>query len=44
MDVRGRRGEVITVRDMEQTLLVLGFLGLWLVLQSWLLPRLGVPT
>ncbi len=25
-------------------LMVLGFLGLWLVLQIWVLPKLGVPT
>jgi hypothetical protein len=29
---------------MAQLVLLLGFVGLWVVLQSWLLPRLGVPT
>jgi len=29
---------------MEDTLLALGFLAVWLVVQTWLLPRLGVST
>jgi hypothetical protein len=29
---------------MEQALLVVALLGLWVVLQTWVLPRLGVPT
>jgi hypothetical protein len=29
---------------MTQLLLLVGFVGVWMVLQGWLLPRLGVPT
>jgi hypothetical protein len=29
---------------MSDLLLILGFVVFWIVLQSWLLPRLGVPT
>jgi hypothetical protein len=29
---------------MKETLLFLGILVLWLVLNRWVLPRLGVPT
>ncbi len=27
-----------------EVLVMLGLLGLWIVLQIWVLPRLGVPT
>ena len=29
---------------MNETILLLAFVAAWLVLQLWLLPRLGVPT
>ena len=29
---------------MSEYLWPLGFLAVWIVLQTWLLPRLGVPT
>ncbi len=29
---------------MEDTLTLLGVVGLWILLQVWILPRLGVPT
>jgi hypothetical protein len=29
---------------MPDLLVILGFLVLWVVLQTWLLPRLGIPT
>ena len=29
---------------MDTMLTVLGVLGGWIVLQSWVLPRLGIPT
>lgn len=29
---------------MSLLLIILGILGLWLVLQIWILPKLGVPT
>ena len=29
---------------MADFLLVLGFLAIWVLLQTWLLPKLGVPT
>ena len=29
---------------MAEALLWIGFVVVWLVLQRWLLPRLGVPT
>lgn len=29
---------------MLQVLLFLGLIGLWLILQIWVLPKLGVPT
>ena len=29
---------------MDSVLTLLGLLALWLALQIWLLPRLGVPT
>ena len=32
------------VKPMETMLTVLGVLGGWIALQSWVLPRLGVPT
>jgi hypothetical protein len=36
MDKKGRR--------IMESLVVLALLGLWLVLQIWVLPKLGVPT
>ncbi len=29
---------------LMESLILLGLLGLWLVLQIWVLPKLGVPT
>lgn len=29
---------------MNELLLLLGFLGLWLALQLWILPRMGIQT
>jgi hypothetical protein len=29
---------------MKETLLFAGFLVLWIVLNRWVLPRMGVPT
>jgi hypothetical protein len=29
---------------MSDLLLILGFVVFWILLQAWLLPRLGVPT
>lgn len=29
---------------MENTLTLIAVLAIWFVLQTWLLPRLGVPT
>jgi hypothetical protein len=29
---------------MVEVLWVVGFVALWLALQAWILPRLGVPT
>ncbi len=31
-------------RGMGELLAVLAFVALWVFLQAWLLPRLGVPT
>lgn len=31
-------------RTMWEYLVIAGVLGLWLLLQLWLLPKLGVPT
>jgi hypothetical protein len=31
-------------RRLMELLIVLGFLAVWVVLQIWVLPRLGVPT
>lgn len=29
---------------MVEALWVVGFVGLWVLLQAWILPKLGVPT
>jgi len=29
---------------MSDTLMILGVLAVWIVVQRWLLPRFGVPT
>ena len=31
-------------KGMEGLLAILAFVGVWLFLQMWLLPRLGIPT
>ena len=31
-------------RNVMEILIVLGVVALWLVLQIWVLPKLGVPT
>ncbi len=29
---------------MKELLILIGVLGLWLALQMWILPKMGVPT
>jgi hypothetical protein len=42
MDRRAGRG--VAHGHMDNWLGGLAFLGVWFVLQAWLLPRMGVPT